>query len=568
MDADSGKNCSYAHLAKGLKRMVTKEQWLCWELHDNWVAYFKIRSCRSLHRFCGRAQTYGNQSAVFDSLKPCYVMLTFKTRIHRLEWFAQVILNSVTPAPTFEDRSQEETEWQQRCAREAALKLAKNILKLKEKGETAFFSPSENICLPAPSILESEEREFVVDTRASMHMISKKDLNSAELETLTTSRSPTTVITANGELQTLEEATVYVKELDKFLTMKVLEDTPAVSSLGKLCDEHGYSYEWINGQKITSHKKRYSDTVQHRDLRSERGSWFINEFFLKFCPLQHPWHLQGSNLIILRLPQARLPHQPWHLQLCQATVRLDKHGGDLCGIDSYPAAVSSTHVDRRERRDLCSCGAPEGQLLTKPIKNAKPNENEDHDQERETCIIPTYRNGCKNSEKILWMTECLNAETHTPVLLMNLLWSLRLREVRIWGKHSIYTHFPKDRNCEICQRTKITRAPRRRRIGGAVPRAENFGALITANHKVLCEGLWISKQSSICSRGWGLGHPMDPVVSVQNKKLLRKHKGPYKSSWSQIGSLKSFTLTTHWIWQSLWRSFLESLHVYTTPIGD
>ena len=25
-------------------------------------------------------------------------------------------------------------------------------------------------------------------------------------------------------------------------------------------------------------------------------------------------------------------------------------------------------------------------------------------------------------------------------------------------KHSVYTHFPKDRNCEICQRTKITRA--------------------------------------------------------------------------------------------------------------
>ena len=41
-------------------------------------------------------------------------------------------------------------------------------------------------------------------------------------------------------------------------------------------------------------------------------------------------------------------------------------------------------------------------------------------------------------------------------------------------KHSVYTHFPKDRNCEICQRTKITRAPCRRRNGGAVPRAENF----------------------------------------------------------------------------------------------
>ena len=25
------------------------------------------------------------------------------------------------------------------------------------------------------------------------------------------------------------------------------------------------------------------------------------------------------------------------------------------------------------------------------------------------------------------------------------------------GKHSVHTHFPKDRNCEICKRTKITR---------------------------------------------------------------------------------------------------------------
>ena len=47
-----------------------------------------------------------------------------------------------------------------------------------------------------------------------MHMISKKDLNSAALETVTTSRSLTTVIAANGEVQTHQEATVYVKELD------------------------------------------------------------------------------------------------------------------------------------------------------------------------------------------------------------------------------------------------------------------------------------------------------------------------------------------------------------------
>ena len=151
-------------------------------------------------------------------------------------------------APKFEDRSQEETEWQEQGAREAAWKLAKNVLKLKGHERATFFSPSENWCLLA-SNLKPEERDFVVDSGASMHMISEKDLSDAEMDTLTKSCSPTIVITANGEVQTHEEATVYVKELDKILTMKVLENTPAALSLGKLCDENGYSYEWINGQK-------------------------------------------------------------------------------------------------------------------------------------------------------------------------------------------------------------------------------------------------------------------------------------------------------------------------------
>ena len=50
-----------------------------------------------------------------------------------------------------------------------------------------------------------------------MHMISKKDLNDAEMDTLTKSCSPTIVITANGEVQTHEEATVYVKEIGYIL---------------------------------------------------------------------------------------------------------------------------------------------------------------------------------------------------------------------------------------------------------------------------------------------------------------------------------------------------------------
>ena len=184
-------------------------------------------------------------------------------------------------APKFKDRSQEETEWQEHGAREAAWKLAKSVVKLKAKNRATFFSPSENRCLPA-STLKPEERKFVVDSGASMHMISKKDLSNAEMDTLTKSCSPTIVITANGEVQTHEEATVYVKELDIFLTLKVLENTPAVLSLGKLCDENGYSYEWLNGQKPHLILKRDSDTVQYGELRFYGGSRLVNEFVLQF----------------------------------------------------------------------------------------------------------------------------------------------------------------------------------------------------------------------------------------------------------------------------------------------
>ena len=55
------------------------------------------------------------------------------------------------------------------------------------------------------------------------------------------------------------------------------------------------------------------------------------------------------------------------------------------------------------------------------------------------------------------------------------------------GKHSVFTHFPKDQNYEICLKTKITRASCRRRADAVMPRAENFDDLRTADHKSLSE---------------------------------------------------------------------------------
>ena len=205
--------------AKGLKRMVTKVHWLCWKEHDDWVASFRIWSRRICHQFYGQAQTCGNQSNVWKFTKAIARHTEIRDQNLSLGYNCPGEPHQRSPnASKLEDRSQEETEWQEQGAGEAAWRLAKSVVKLEEQERATFFSPWENRCLSA-SNLKPEEREFVVDSGTSMHMISKKYLSSAEIDTLTKSYSSTIVITtANREVQTHEEATDYVKELDIFLT--------------------------------------------------------------------------------------------------------------------------------------------------------------------------------------------------------------------------------------------------------------------------------------------------------------------------------------------------------------
>ena len=100
------------------------------------------------------------------------------------------------------------------------------------------------------------------------------------------------------------------------------------------------------------------------------------------------------------------------------------------------------------------------------------------------------------------------------------------------GKHSVKTHFPKDRNCEICQRTNITRAPCRRRNGGAVPRAENFGDLITADHKVFsdnCESRNNHRYAVVVqdlATQWIQSNPCKTKTSQETQRSLQKFLEP------------------------------------------
>ena len=205
-----------------------------------------------------------------------------------------------------------------------------------------------------------------------MHMISKKDLNDAEMDILTKSCSPTTVITANGEVQTHEEATVcqrighildnesFRKPTSRIVAWKALwwkrillwmdqwsKTTFHLKTVIRIqCNTENFVPIVVPGLS-TSYSSSLPSSTSMTPLRQE---------------IDHPTSSSSSST------------SP---TMTSSTVSSDsvtrRARGDLCGIDSYPASLSSEHVEPIESGDP---------LLTKPTKNPKPNQNEDHDQER------------------------------------------------------------------------------------------------------------------------------------------------------------------------------------------
>ena len=173
-----------------------------------------------------------------------------------------------------------ETESKQRCARSKAWNLAKYMYKRKDKKRPSYILFAyQGVDFAGCIHHKTGGKRVCCRFRSqSMHMVSKEeDLNSAELETMRISKSPTTVTTAHGEVQTREEATVYVEEFDLFVTGMLFEETSAVLSLAKLCEDLGYIFHWTSGQKphLT---KMARELIAIYKLCAIRSTWFFDEF--------------------------------------------------------------------------------------------------------------------------------------------------------------------------------------------------------------------------------------------------------------------------------------------------
>ena len=286
-------------------------------------------------------------------------------------------------------------------------------------------------------------------------------------------------------------------------------------SLGKFCDENGYSYEWINGQK------------PHLISNGIRMQCNTENFVPIVVPGLSASSSSGSDQSTSKTPSRQESH---------------------CSTSSSSSSSSSTRVtssdnETREREDRIESDISLVTVSTKvddrtgqPVVNQASKIPKTHKKEPQI-----ERGNPLCSEIPEWLQEFRENLVDDEIPLQGSSHASSSHEVSLeptikrredLGKHSVYAHFPKDRNCEICKRTKITRVPCRRRNGEAVPRAENFGDLITADHKVLsdnCESRNNHRYAVVVqdlATQWIQAYPCKTKTSQESQRSLQKFLEP------------------------------------------
>ena len=274
--------------------------------------------------------------------------------------------------------------------------------------------------------------------------------------------------------------------------------------------------------------------MQHGELRSDRGSWLVSEFFLQFSFFNiNDTFKTGEALSYIYLKLVFFSNYD------SIKRQGDSRQRDQSVIDFPPVPVSSPNVEEMIERRNPLFAADSG-MRSQANQNPKTNKKETT-IERGNPLFADSGRAPLSSEIPEWLQEFRENLVDERVPEHRDSHASSSHEVSLeptskrsedLGKHSVYTHFPKDRNCEICQRTKISRTPCRRRIGRAVPRAEHFGALITADHKVhseSCDSRNNHRYAIVVqdfATQWIQSYPCKTKTSQETQRSLQKFLEP------------------------------------------
>ena len=359
------------------------------------------------------------------------------------------------------------------------------IFPLKAEDKAAFYSL---VKIKAPVLVSknTEERMFLVDSGASMHMLSKEDLRSDEMD---------------GHFAEVQ----------------------------KPCD--GSDRKWWSADKrgSTSVRSRLSICSSQCNHSKKRQQFYRLESFAQNADV----HTSGKN------------GEPPRLTKNGKTITCTMDNFVLLVVRGLSSSSSSSSVSTSRPKDHSNSSneseASTDPMTTRRTKHAcgKPMQtNSDMQTSGSRGLAHRKRDGRRGSNaRHSWLVTALHRKSRGPGDACAR--TVPLKEISESEgdaskvetqerKHSIKTHFTKDRYCDICLRIKITRVPCRRRNEGSIPRSEKFGDLMTADHKVLNEGSeswnnhWYAIVVQDLATRWIQSYPCKNINSQETEQSLRK----------------------------------------------
>ena len=134
------------------------------------------------------------------------------------------------------------------------------------------------------------------------------------------------------------------------VTVMLLEDEPAVLSLGKLCEDHGYNYHWTSGQE--PHLIKNGRRI---DCNTANCVPFVVSGLSTSSSTSSSPHL---HLLLLHLHRRK----PWTLTKRPALTRSESMSEEVQGNVSHGPAEPKTQMKmttRRKYEETCRYDLPE-----------------------------------------------------------------------------------------------------------------------------------------------------------------------------------------------------------------
>ena len=303
--------------------------------------------------------------------------------------------------------------------------------------------------------------------------------------------------------------------------------------------------------ETTTHQRWQTNTMQHGELRTNGCPWFIGQLFKLSYTFISNIRIAGSSTLHPASTRsestsstvrgvgslARIMGFP--------TPHLTKKGKRInCNISKYvpfvvpglstsssasSSPVSSTPSSQDTVVNTENPATERSEIMSEESRWNPSHESAQTENQRKMTTTKNYeviyykmcQNGYRVSKRIQWI-RLFSRINILPALLMNYQWGREQKVVPGPGKHSIKTHFPKDRNCDICLKTKINKDLLQKTSWYS---RKNWWFNDYGSQSPWWR-MWVSTWSSICCGGTRFGNSAVTILHMQNKNFSGNPEEP------------------------------------------